>query len=52
MTLPSDLGYGFRSDGKLCIDVGTCKCIPFEFIKFNLDYVLMNMLMWAFMLVP
>ena len=27
----------------LCIDVGTCKCIPLEFIKFNLDSVLLYM---------
>ena len=30
---------------ELCIDVGTCKFIPLEFIKFNLDYVVMYMFM-------
>ena len=29
------------------IDVGTCKFIPMEFIKFNLDSVLMYMFMSA-----
>ena len=29
----------------LCIDVGTCKFIPLEFIKFSLDSVLMYMFM-------
>ena len=29
----------------LCIDVGTCKLIPFEFITFNLDSVPMYMFM-------
>ena len=29
----------------LCIDVGTYKFIPMEFIKFNLDSVLMYMFM-------
>ena len=27
----------------LCSDVGTYKFVPLEFIKFNLDYVLMYM---------
>ena len=35
----SDRQYFIR----LCIDVGTCNCIPLEFIKFNLDSVLMFM---------
>ena len=50
MTLPSDSGYGFCSDGELfqyfiglCIDVRTCKFIPLEFMKFNSDSVLMCM---------
>ena len=29
----------------LCIVVRTCKFIPLEFIKYNLDYVLMYMFM-------
>ena len=33
------------SDHGLCIDVRTCKFIPLEFIKFNLDSVLMYMVM-------
>ena len=31
----------------LCIDVRTCKFIPLEFIKFNLDSVFMYMFMSA-----